>query len=100
MREVRVADYGGWGLVLGLVVRFFGEMVRSGFPLNGLLLQEVASSQLNRSHIWGGGPTLLYVSDCLIQTPTTIPHKVGNGHSRGAASTGCAVEVHRLPARD
>ncbi len=50
--------------------------------------------QLDRSHIWEAGPTLLYVSDRLSQAPTTIPCKVGNSRGRGAARTGGAVEVY------
>jgi len=68
--------------------------VTSGFSLKGLLLREVAGGQLNRSHIWAGGATLLYVSDRLSQAPTTIPRKVGNSRGRGAARTGCAMEVY------
>ncbi len=65
-----------------------------GFWVKGLLLGEVAGGQLDRSHIWEAGPTLLYVSDRLSQAPTTIPHKVGNSRGRGAARTGCAVEIY------
>jgi len=38
-------------------LRVVTEVTR-GFSLKGLLLREVASGQLNRSHIWAGGATL------------------------------------------